>query len=142
MRDGCSEYSAARYRFCGWATMSIVGASRFTALLAAVAISGMAGVFWWALDKRSDIAASGHRRVTRVLPTKFSGRVPGGRDGPSGQVDSNSADPNKADPNRSDPNKSDPNKFMLMGRSERTADQDADHPPAPLLANFPAGPPP
>lgn len=78
--------------------MSGLGASRFSALLAALAISGMVGTFWWALETRSDMkAASHHHRFTRALPAKFTGRVTDAVDNRPGE----------------------PGKFELMGRSQR-----------------------
>ncbi len=75
--------------------MSVFGASRFTALLAAIAISGTAGTFWWALDKRSDTKSGvGDRSANRALPSKPAGRASHSKDERS-------------------------NKFELMGRSER-----------------------
>jgi hypothetical protein len=122
----------------------MLGASRFTAFLAAVAVSGMAGTFWWALETRSDMkaAAAGNRAASRVLPTKFTGRTSRSKD--------------------ERPNKLEPTKFELMGRSERpqpslqlnpqpvssgrteTPDQATDRSiPAAMLANYPsAGPAP
>jgi hypothetical protein len=56
--------------------MSGLGASRFTALLAAIAISGMAGAFWWAFETRSDMkAAAAHHGTSRAAPAKFNGRA-------------------------------------------------------------------
>jgi hypothetical protein len=80
--------------------MSMLGASRFTAFLAAVAVSGMAGTFWWALETRSDMkAAAGNLAASRFLPAKFTGRASRSKDERS--------------------NKPEPAKFDLMGRSER-----------------------
>jgi hypothetical protein len=123
--------------------MSVLGASRFTALLAAIAISGMAGTFWWALETRPDMkAAAGHQGASRALPPKFTGRVTRAKD----------ERPGKPEPSRSDPGKSDSGKFELMGRSEqplpasvgsagRSDDQDAAAGRSmSLLANYPAGP--
>ncbi len=118
--------------------MSTLGASRFTALLAAVAISGMAGAFWWALDTRSDSRGAGRHGITRMLPAKLiTDRVPRGRDGLAGGADSDSADPRTSALNP-DPKKSDTDKFTLMGTSTRPPDQDPPAPP--LLANFQSGP--
>jgi hypothetical protein len=100
--------------------MSGLGASRFTALLAAVAICGMAGTFWWALETRSEMrAAAANRAAARNLPAKLSGRVAHDQS------------------HRPDPNKYGANKFELMGTSERLPDQDTDHPAS--LASNPAG---
>jgi hypothetical protein len=80
--------------------MSVLGASRFTALLAAIAISGMACTFWWALETRSDMkAAAFNHATTRALPPKFTGRVSRPKDDRPGKFESN--------------------KFELMGKSER-----------------------
>jgi hypothetical protein len=80
--------------------MSMLGASRFTAFLAAVAISGMAGTFWWALETRSDLkAAAGSRAASHALPSKLTGRA------------------SRSKEERSV--KSEPNKFELMGKIER-----------------------
>jgi hypothetical protein len=57
-----NQYHAVMQRRAGLSAggrqMNMLGASRFTALLAAVAISGMAGTFWWALETRSDMKAA------------------------------------------------------------------------------------
>jgi hypothetical protein len=117
--------------------MSMLGASRFTALLAAIAISGMAGTFWWAFETRSDMkAAAGNHGASRALPSKFTGRVSKSKDDRPGKFESN--------------------KFELMGKSERPQpstfqpgpqpgspgrSEDQDQPdrqtPVPLLANYP-----
>ena len=55
--------------------MSLFGTSRFTALLAAIALSGTAGMFWWALETRSEMKAASSRAVSRMLPVKAGGRV-------------------------------------------------------------------
>jgi hypothetical protein len=75
--------------------MTLFGASRFTAILAAIAISGTAGTFWWAIEIRADLksGASNHS-PDRSLPLKPSGRALHSKDERS-------------------------NKFELMGRSER-----------------------
>jgi hypothetical protein len=118
--------------------MGVFGASRFTALLAAVAISGMAGTFWWALETRSDMkAAVGNNGPSRALPPKLTGRVSRSKDDRPGKFESN--------------------KFELMGRSSerpqsgpppgapgQSGDQDQSDrlTPQPLLANYPnPGPP-
>jgi hypothetical protein len=109
----------------------MLGASRFTALLAAVAISGTAGTFWWALQTRSDMkAAAVNHGTSHTLPPKITGRVSRSRDDRPGNLESN--------------------KFELMGKSEpqpsvlpaspgRSEDQDPPErqSPAPLLANYP-----
>jgi hypothetical protein len=110
--------------------MSVLGASRFTAVLAAVAISAMAGTFWWALETRSDMkAAASNFAASRGLPPKFTGRVSRSKDERPGKFESN--------------------KFELMGKSERPPSgpppgppgrsEDVDQPdrPPPLLANYP-----
>jgi hypothetical protein len=80
--------------------MSMLGASRFTAFLASVAISGMAGTFWWALETRSDLkAAAGSRAASRVLPPKLTGRASRSKEERSGKFE--------------------PNKFELMGKIDR-----------------------
>jgi hypothetical protein len=82
-------------RIGGWAAMSVFGASRFTAVLAAVALSGTVGTFWWAIQARSDSkAAPGNGSAHRALSSKLQGR-------PLRPPDPQS------------------NKFELMGRSER-----------------------
>jgi hypothetical protein len=57
--------------------MSGLGASRFTALLAAIAISGMAGAFWWAFETRTDMQrdAAARHGTSRSIPAKFKGRA-------------------------------------------------------------------
>jgi hypothetical protein len=117
--------------------MRVSGVSRFTALLAAVAIVGMAGTFWWALETRSDMkAAADNRAASRSLPPKFGGRVTRSKD--------------------EQPSKFEPHKFELMGKSERPQpgsqvsplgsspgrsedqDQGPDRPtPSPWLAIYP-----
>ena len=114
-----------------------MGASRFTAFLAAVAMAGMAGTFWWALETRSELkAVAGSRAASRDLPSKFTGRA------------------SRSKEERF--NKPEPNKFELMGRIERSQPslqlgpqsepsgrteaqyQTTDRSiPAPLLANYP-----
>jgi hypothetical protein len=73
--------------------MRVFGASRFTAVLAAVALSGTVGTFWWAMQARSDLNA-GNRSAHRALSSKPLGRSLRPQDQQS-------------------------NKFELMGRSER-----------------------
>ncbi len=114
--------------------MNTSGASRFTALLAAVAISGMAGTFWWALETRSDMkAAVDNHGASRAQPPKSAGRVSRAKDDRSAKFESS--------------------KFELMGKSERPSVQlgllpgspgrsdDQDQPerqtPVPMLANYP-----
>ncbi len=78
-----------------------MGASRFTAFLAAVAMAGMAGTFWWALETRSELkAAASNRAANRDLPSKFTGRG------------SRSKEERFSKP--------EPNKFELMGKVERS----------------------
>jgi hypothetical protein len=111
--------------------MGILGASRFTALLAAVAISGMAGTFWWALETRSEMkAATGNRGSIRAVPSKFPGRATKAKDEPPAKLEAG--------------------KFELMGKSDRpqlsnatigAADRSDDQEPAPILANYPSPPP-
>jgi hypothetical protein len=100
--------------------MSGLGASRFTALLAAIAICGMAGTFLWALETRSEMkAAAANRAADRNVPAKLGGRV--------------AHDQSR----RPDPNKYGANKFELMGTSERAPDQDLDRHAS--LASNPVG---
>lgn len=55
--------------------MSVFGASRFSAVLAAVALSGLVGAFWWAMQLRSDLkAAAGNHSAHRTLSSKLAGR--------------------------------------------------------------------
>jgi hypothetical protein len=119
--------------------MSVFGTSRFTALLAAVALSGTAGTFWWALETRSDMkAAASNRVVNRSAPVKAGGRAPRWKDEHA----------SKADGNKFDANKPDPGKFELMGKSERPQpnlpsgaagrSDDADRSIPPRLANYPS----
>ena len=75
--------------------MSVFGASRFTAMLAAVALSGTVGTFWWAIQTRSELkAGAGNRSAQHALSSKSAGRSSRPQDERS-------------------------NKFELMGRSER-----------------------
>jgi len=75
--------------------MSLFGASRFTAVLAAIAISGTAGTFWWAMETRADLkSGASNRSADRALPPKPAGRALRPKDERS-------------------------NKFELMGKSER-----------------------
>jgi hypothetical protein len=77
------------------AAMSVFGASRFTAVLAAVALSATVGTFWWAIEARSDLkAGAAYRSAHRASPSKPAGRALHSPDERS-------------------------NKFELMGRSER-----------------------
>src|SRR5712692_8178321 len=77
------------------AAMSLFGASRFTAILAAIAIAGTAGTFWWAIEIRADLkSGASNRSADRALPSKPAGRALHSKDERS-------------------------NKFELMGRSER-----------------------
>ena len=73
--------------------MSVFGASRFTAILAALAISGTAATFWWAIETRADLKANKHS-ADRALSSKPGGRGLRPKDERSGR-------------------------FELMGRSER-----------------------
>jgi len=84
--------------------MSLFGTSRFTALLAAFALSGTDGTFWWALETRSEMKAASTRAVNRMLPVKAAGRVPRSKDEHSAKAE---------------PDKFEAGKFELMGRSER-----------------------
>jgi hypothetical protein len=105
------------------AAMSVFGASRFTAVLAAIALSGTLGTFWWAIETRSDLkAGAANRSAQRALASKPTGRSLRTQDERSG-------------------------KFELMGRSERPQPsppgwtEDHDQPPersaAPsLLVNY------
>jgi len=75
--------------------MSLFGASRFTAILAAIAISGTAGTFWWALQMRADLkSGTSSRSPDRALPSKSAGRAVRAKDERS-------------------------NRYELVGRSER-----------------------
>jgi hypothetical protein len=96
------------------AAMSVFGTSRFTALLAAVALSGTAGTFWWALETRSDMkAAANNRAVNRTLPVKaVAGRTPRSKD------EHPKVEAGKFDTSRPEPNNKEPNKFELMGKAE------------------------
>jgi hypothetical protein len=77
------------------AAMSLFGASRFTAMLAAIAISGTAGTFWWAIEIRADLkSGTNGRSADRALPSKPAGRAVRAKDEGS-------------------------NKYQLMGTSER-----------------------
>jgi hypothetical protein len=77
------------------AAMSVFGASRFTAILAALAISGTTVTFWWAIQTRSDLKAGAiQRSADRSSSSKPAARGLHPKDERS-------------------------NKFELMGRSER-----------------------
>jgi hypothetical protein len=77
------------------AAMTLFGASRFTAILAAIAICGTAGTFWWAFQIRADLkSGASNRSVDRALPSKPPGHALHPKDERS-------------------------NKYELMGRSER-----------------------
>src|SRR5262245_40756298 len=77
------------------AAMIVFGASRFTAILAALAISGTVTTFWWAIVTRSDLkAGANNRSAHRALSSKPTGHGFRPKDERS-------------------------NKFELMGRSER-----------------------
>jgi hypothetical protein len=91
--------------------MRVSGASRFTAILAAVALSGTVGTFWWAIEKRSDLKAGAANRLAhRAFASKPAGRSLRAQDERS-------------------------NKFELMGGSERPQPaspgwtEDQDKPP-------------
>ena len=75
--------------------MTLFGASRFTAILAAIAISGTAGTFWWAIQTRADLkSGTSSRAAERTLPSKSASRA-------------------------FRPKDERPNRYELMGRSER-----------------------
>jgi hypothetical protein len=95
--------------------MSVFGTSRFTALLAAVALSGTAGMFWWALGTRTDMkAVANNHTASRTLPVKAGSRVPRSKDEhPKVEV-------SKFDAGKPDPGNKEPNKFELMSRNEPT----------------------
>ena len=116
--------------------MSVFGTSRFTALLAAVALSGTAGTFWWALETRSDMkAAANNRAVNRSLPVKaVAGRTPRSKD------EHAKVEAGKSDAAKPEPNDKEPNKFELMGRAE-TGKNDAgrNERPQPSLLSGPGG---
>jgi hypothetical protein len=77
------------------AAMSVFGASRFTVILAFVALSGTVGTFWWAIQTRSDLnSGPGDRSAHRASPSKLGGRS-------------------------LHPHEQQSNKFELMGSSER-----------------------
>src|SRR5215470_1195510 len=77
------------------AAMTLFGASRFTAILAAIAISGTAGTFWWAIQTRADLKSGAHTRsADGALPLKSAGRALHPKDERS-------------------------NRYELMGRNER-----------------------
>src|SRR5215831_1989370 len=86
----------AQYGVLRWiAAMSFFGPSHFTALLAAVAILGTAGSFWWAMEIRADLKSGvSNRSADRALPSKPPSRAFRAKDERS-------------------------NKFTLSGRSER-----------------------
>jgi hypothetical protein len=46
------------------AAMSVLGASRFTVMLAAIAIFGTAGSFWWAIETRTGLKSGATNRLT------------------------------------------------------------------------------
>lgn len=55
--------------------MSVPGTSRFTVVLAIVALGGTAGTFWWALQMRSEMQAADHQ-ATRRAEARPSRRPP------------------------------------------------------------------
>jgi hypothetical protein len=58
------------------AAMSLFGVSRFTAILAALAISGTAGTFWWAIQTRADLKSGANSRsADRALLSKSALRA-------------------------------------------------------------------
>lgn len=61
--------------------MSSFGASRFTAMLATMAILGTAASMWWALEIRAGLkSGASNRSVDRPLPSKFAGRASRSKD--------------------------------------------------------------
>jgi hypothetical protein len=134
--------------------MNVFGTSRFTALLAAVALSGTAGTFWWALETRTDMkAAASNRVLSRSVPVKAGGRAPRWKEEHAGKTDGSKTDGSKFDASisKSESDKFEPGKFELMGKSERPQpnlpkgpagrEDDADRAPdrsiTPRLANYP-----
>jgi hypothetical protein len=94
------------------AAMSVFGTSRFTALFAAVALSGTGGTFWWALETRSELkAVAAHRTVNHALPAKPAMHAAPPKEERSGKFEANKFDTNKFEANKSEP------KFELMGKS-------------------------
>jgi len=58
------------------AAMSLFGASRFTGILAVIAIFGTAGAFWWAIETRGDLkSGAANRSANRASPSKPLGRA-------------------------------------------------------------------
>jgi hypothetical protein len=56
--------------------MSSFGASRFTAMLAVVAVFGTAGSFWWAIERRADLKSGAtNRSADRVSASKPASRA-------------------------------------------------------------------
>ena len=56
--------------------MSSFGSSRFTAMLATIAIFGTAGSLWWALETRADLkSGAANRSADRTSPSKSASRV-------------------------------------------------------------------
>jgi hypothetical protein len=56
--------------------MSLFGGSRFTAMLATIAICGTAGTLWWAIETRADLKSGGtNRSADRASPSKPAGRA-------------------------------------------------------------------
>jgi hypothetical protein len=105
--------------------MSVFGTSRFTALFAAVALSGTGGTFWWALETRSELKAiTAHRTVNHGLPAKPAMHAPPPKDERSGKVDANKFDLNKVEASKSEP------KFELMGKSSERPQQNFPPPSA------------
>jgi hypothetical protein len=118
--------------------MSVFGTSRFTALLAAVALSGTAGTFWWALETRSDMkAAASNRAVNRNLPVKAAAvRTPRSKD-EHPKVEAGKFDSDKPELNN---NNKEPNKFELMGKAELGKnDVGRNERPQPSLLSDPGG---
>lgn len=56
--------------------MSFFSGSRFTAMLATIAVFGAAGTLWWAIETRADLKSGQTNRVAdRASPSKSAGRA-------------------------------------------------------------------
>lgn len=79
MRWGAAARSLRDTAQCGehgWvAAMSVLGASRFTVMLAAIAIFGTAGSFWWAIETRTGLKSGAtYRLANQAAPSKPASR--------------------------------------------------------------------
>jgi hypothetical protein len=65
----------------GWRQMSFFGASRFTAILAVIAVFGTAGSFWWAIQTRGVLkSGAASRSANHASPSKPLGHASRSKD--------------------------------------------------------------